>query len=227
MLTADSSPHKISDNFKSFGMKISIIGAGNIGGNLARLLVKSGNDVALANSRGPASLQNFVDELGPRLHSETLDKVITYSDLIILSIHWRLIDTLPVFEASGKIIVDTTNPYKDDGTIFDLGDDISSSKVIKHFPGGKVVKAFNTIWFKHLAENGNTKLPPEDRRVIPIAGDDADAKMRVSKLIEEIGFGPLDTGSLREGSHLQGVTGVLYNRELTVKEASIIIKTVK
>jgi 8-hydroxy-5-deazaflavin:NADPH oxidoreductase len=208
-------------------MKISIIGAGNIGGNLARLLVKSGNDVALANSRGPASLQNFVDELGTRLHPEHLDKVITYSDLIILSIQWRLIDALPVFEASGKIIVDTTNPYREDGTIFDLGNDISSSKVITHFPGGKVVKAFNTIWFKHLAENGNTRLPPEDRRVIPIAGDDADAKMRVSKLIEEIGFGPLDTGSLREGSRLQGVTGVLYNRELTVKEASLIIKTVK
>ena len=208
-------------------MKISIIGAGNIGGNLARLLVKAGHEVALANSRGPASLKSFVDELGASLHPVTVDKAITFSDVIILSIHWRTVDSLPVFNVPGKIIVDTTNPYKEDGTFYDLGNDISSSRVIKHFPGGTVVKAFNTIWFKHLAENGNKKLPVEQRRVIPIAGDDKNAKAKISQLIEEIGFGPMDTGTLKEGSKLQGVQGVLYNRELSVKEAASIIKNLK
>jgi predicted dinucleotide-binding enzyme len=208
-------------------MKISIIGAGNIGGNLARLLVKSGNDVALANSRGPASLKSFVDELGNKLHPVTLEDAIEYSDIIILSVHWRIIDSLPLFKVKGKIIVDTTNPYKDDGSFYDLGDDISSSKVIKHFPEGIIVKAFNSIWFKHLAENGNIKIPVEERRVIPIAGDNVAAKLKIAKLIEEIGFGPLDTGSLIEGSRLQGVQGILYNRELTVKEASALLKSQK
>ncbi len=208
-------------------MKISIIGAGNIGGNLARLLVKAGHEVALANSRGPASLKSFVDELGTGLHPVTVDKAITFSDVIILSIHWRTVDSLPVFNVPGKIIVDTTNPYKEDGTFYDLGNDISSSSVIKHFPGGIVVKAFNTIWFRHLAETGNKKLPVEQRRVIPIAGDDKNAKAKISQLIEEIGFGPLDTGTLKEGSKLQGVQGVLYNRELSVKEASTIVKDLK
>lgn len=205
-------------------MKISIIGAGHIGGNLARLFVKSGLEVALANSRGPASLKSFVDELGSRLHPVNLDEAIAYSDIIILSIHWRSVDSLPVFNVPGKIIVDTTNPYKEDGSFYDLGDDISSTKVIKHFQGGIVVKAFNTIWFKHLAENGNTNLQVPERRVIPIAGDDKSAKTKISKLIEEIGFGPLDTGNLKEGSKLQGVQGVLYNRELTVKAAASIVK---
>jgi predicted dinucleotide-binding enzyme len=208
-------------------MKISIIGGGNIGGNLARLLVKAGYEVALANSRGPASLKGFVDELGTGLHPVTVDEAITFSDVIILSIHWRTVDSLPVFNVPGKIIVDTTNPYKEDGTFFDLGNDISSSRVIKHFPGGIVVKAFNTIWFKHLAETGNKKLPVEQRRVIPIAGDDKNAKAKISQLIEEIGFGPLDTGTLKEGSKLQGVQGVLYNRELSVKEAATIVKDLK
>ncbi len=208
-------------------MKISIIGAGNIGGNLARLLVKAGHEVALANSRGPASLKSFVDELGTGLHPVTVDEAITFSDVIILSIHWRTVDSLPVFNVPGKIIVDTTNPYKEDGTFYDLGNDISSSRVIKHFPGGILVKAFNTIWFKHLAETGNKKLPVEQRRVIPIAGDDKNAKAKISQLIEEIGFGPLDTGSLKEGSKLQGVQGVLYNRELSVKEATKIVEDLK
>jgi 8-hydroxy-5-deazaflavin:NADPH oxidoreductase len=208
-------------------MKISIIGAGNIGGNLARLLVKSGHEVALANSRGPASLKPFVDELGKKLHPVTTEEAIAYSDLIILSIHWRTIDSFPVFNVPGKIIVDTTNPYKDDGSFYDLGDDISSSKVIKHFPGGIVVKAFNSIWFKHLAENGKKDLPVEKRRVIPVAGDDKEAKAKVSKLIEEIGFGPLDTGTLKAGSKLQGVQGVLYNREISVEDAAVIIAGMK
>lgn len=208
-------------------MKISIIGAGNIGGNLARLLVKAGHDVALANSRGPASLKPFVEELGKKLHPVSLEDAVSYSDIIILSVHWRIIDSLPVFKVPGKIIVDTTNPYKSDGSFYDLGDDISSSKVIHHFPGGNVVKAFNTIWFKHLSENGNVKLPAEQRRVIPVAGDDKSAKSKIAGLIEEIGFGPLDTGSLKEGSKLQEVQGVLYNKELTVKDAVALIKNLK
>jgi predicted dinucleotide-binding enzyme len=208
-------------------MKISIIGAGNIGGNLARLLVKSGNDVAIANSRGPASLKNLAVELGSKLHPVSLEEAIMYSDVIILSIHWRSIDSLATFNVPGKIIVDTTNPYKEDGTFYDLGSDISSSKVIEHFPGAIVLKAFNTIWFKHLSENGNTSLPILERRVIPIAGDDKKAKEKISRIIEEIGFGPLDTGTLKEGSKLQGVQGILYNRELKLKEAVSIIKDLK
>lgn len=204
-------------------MKIGIIGSGNIGGNLARLIIKAGYDVALANSRGPSSLRSFVYELGGRLHPVDVDGAVVFGDVLIVAIHWRTLDTLPVFNVPGKIIVDATNPYKDDGTFFDLGDDISSSEVIKHFPGATVVKAFNTIWFKHLTEKGNVNLPVTERRVVPIAGDDKNAKNKISKLIEDIGFGSLDTGNLREGSHLQGVQGILYNKDITVKEATLLI----
>ncbi len=206
-------------------MKISIIGSGHIGGTLARLLVKAGHEVALVNSRGPASLKSFVDELGPQLHPvKDIDEAIAFSDLIILSVHWRIIDSFPVYNAQGKIIVDTTNPYKSDGSFYDLGDDIPSSKVMNHFTGGVIVKAFNTIWFKHLAENGSTDLPVADRRVIPVAGDDSGAKAKVAKLIEEIGFGPLDTGSLKKGTAFQNIQGPLYNKELTVREATDIVR---
>ena len=205
-------------------MKISIIGSGNIGANLARLFIKAGYDVALANSRGPSSLRSFVYELGGKLHPVDVDGAVTYGDVVVVSIPWRSLDSLDVFNVPGKIIVDTTNPYNEDGTFYDLGDDISSTAVVKHFPGGSLVKAFNTIWFKHLAETGNLKLPPDERRVIPIAGDDKNAKEKIGKLIEEIGFGPLDTGTLIVGSRLQGVGCLLYNKELSVKAARMIIK---
>lgn len=204
-------------------MKIGIIGSGNIGGNLARLFIKAGYDVALANSRGPSSLRSFIYELGGKLHPVDVDGAVIYGDVVVVAIHWRTLDSLSVFKVPGKIIVDATNPYKDDGTFFDLGDDISSSEVIKHFPRGTVVKAFNTIWFQHLAEKGNINLPVPERRVIPIAGDDKNAKAKISRLIEDIGFGSLDTGNLKEGSSLQGVQGILYNKDITVKEASSMI----
>ena len=205
-------------------MKIGIIGSGNIGGTLARLFIKAGHEVALSNTRGPSSLRNFVYELGGNLHPIDPDGAVVYGEIIVCSIPWRSLDSLPVFKATGKIIIDTTNPYKSDGTFFDLGNDISSTKVIEHFPGASVVKAFNTIWYKHLAEEGDVKLQLNARRVIPFAGDDKKSKAKVSKLIEEIGFGPLDTGTLKEGTKFQGVHGVLYSKDLKVSEAISMLR---
>jgi predicted dinucleotide-binding enzyme len=205
-------------------MKIAIIGSGHIGGNLARLLVKAGYEVALTNSRGPSSLLHFADELGTKLHPVTLEQAIDVGDIIIVAIHWRTLASLPVVNTKGKIVVDATNPYKEDGSLYDLDGDISSTKVMEHFPDAKVVKAFNTIWYKHLAENGNTSLATDDRRVIPVAGNELEAKKTVAEIIEKIGFGALDTGTLREGSKWQGAEGALYAKELTVKEARAIIQ---
>jgi predicted dinucleotide-binding enzyme len=204
-------------------LKIGIVGSGLIGGNLARLFVKAGYEVAIANSRGPASLQPFVEELGEKLHPVTVQEAVYFGDVVVVSIHWKQLDEFPFFQTEGKIIVDTTNPYKSDGTLYDLGDEISSSKVVEHFPDGKVVKAFNTIWYKHLAENGDTSLPLKQRKVVPLAGDDTQAKQIVSKLIEEIGFGPLDTGTLRDGSKIQGAGGMLYGVDITTGEAEELV----
>lgn len=205
-------------------MKIGIIGSGNIGGTLARLFIKFGHEVALANSRGPSSLRNFVYELGGNLHPVDPDGAVVYGEIVVVSIPWRSLDSLPVFKVPGKIVIDPTNPYKTDGTFYDLGDDIPSSKVIEHFQGCALVKAFNTIWYQHLSEEGDVKLPMNERRVIPFAGDDKKAKIKVSKLIEEIGFGPLDTGTLKEGTRIQGPHGVLYSKDLKVKEAISMLK---
>lgn len=205
-------------------MNISIIGAGHIGGTLARLLLKAGYEVAIANSRGPDSLSEIAKELGSKLHPVKVKDALTFSNIIIFSIPWRSIDSLPAYSAVGKIIVDTTNPYKSDGSYYDLGNDISSTKVIQHFPGAVVLKAFNTIWYMHLSEKGNVNLTVSNRRVIPVAGDDKKAKETLSKIIAEIGFGPLDTGSLKEGSRFQGIQGVLYNKDITVKEAASLIR---
>jgi predicted dinucleotide-binding enzyme len=111
-----------------------------------------------------------------------------------------------------------------DGPIaqLDSGESTSSELIAAHLDGARVVKAFNTIWFEHLKTKGNKNAPVEERRAIFIAGDDAEAKGVVSRLIEEIGFGPYDMGTLRESGAQQPDTAI-YNRDVTVTEARALV----
>jgi predicted dinucleotide-binding enzyme len=93
----------------------------------------------------------------------------------------------------------------------------------EHLRGAKIVKAFNTIWFEHLKTQGDVNLPIEERRAIFIAGDDAEAKKTVARLIEEIGFAPVDTGDLGVGGAAQQPESAIYNRNLTGSEAQAFL----
>src|SRR5207247_9975133 len=107
--------------------------------------------------------------------------------------------TLPVTDLRGKIVTDAMNYYAErDGHYakLDSGETASSEMVAAHLPGARVVKAFNTIWFEHLKTKGKKDAPLDARRAIFVSGNDAEAKRVVSRLIEEIGFGPYDLGSL-------------------------------
>jgi len=124
----------------------------------------------------------------------------------------------------GRIAIDAMNYYPDrDGhwAQLDRAQTTSSEMVAAHIPGARVVKAFNTIWFEHLKTRGNKSVPVDERRAIFVSGDDADAKRVVSRLIEEIGFGPYDLGSLHDSLEQQPDSAV-YNRDVTVTEARAI-----
>jgi hypothetical protein len=200
-------------------MKIGIIGAGMIGGTLAHLLAPLGHDVAVSNSRGPASLQGMVAEIGPRAQAMTVKDAAEWADIVVLAVPWRTPEALPPASAvAGKIVIDAMNPYRAWGGTYDLGDSSSSEETRTRLPGARLVKAFNTIYFRHLATEGNTSLPEAERRAIFVAGDDAEAKAVVSGLIRDLGFAPVDAGTLRDGVKLQPGAPV-YNQQLTGAEA--------
>ena len=77
----------------------------------------------------------------------------------------------------------------------------------------------NTIYYEHLRTKGNPNASIEDRFTIFVAGDDLDAKTTISKLIEDIGFAPVDTGSLREGGRKQQPGSPIYNSPMTARAA--------
>lgn len=207
-------------------MKIGIIGAGNIGGNAAKLFAKAGHEIAIANSRKPETLKGLIDEIGGNAKAVMIEEAAKFGEITFVSIPFGKYKELPPDAFDGKIVIDSNNYYPErDGQIEELDSDekTSSELLQEHLKGAKIVKAFNTIWFEHLKTLGNTELPLENRRVIFVAGDDTDAKKQVSDLIEEIGFAAYDTGSLREGGKNQEPNTAIYNQNITLSEAPAIL----
>ena len=202
-------------------MKIGIIGAGHIGGTTARLFIDAGHEVAISNSRGPETLRDLIGSLGPNARATTAEDAARFGEIVLVAIPLKDYRSLPAADLRGKIVIDAMNYYPNrDGhyTQLDAGNTTSSELLAAHLPGARVVKAFNTIWFEHLKTKGNKTAAIDERRVIFVSGDDAEAKGAVAKLIEEIGFGPYDLGTLAQSGEQQPDSAV-YNRDVTVAEA--------
>ncbi len=201
-------------------MRIGIIGSGNIGGTLARLFARAGEESAIANSRGPDTLAELVGDTDSRARAVSAEEAIAFGAVIVLAIPWRRRDELPDGELfEGKVVIDAMNPYGAGGVI-EVEPSTSSEEVAKLMPNARLVKAFNTIYFQRLAENGRPDAPLEEREVIFLASDDEDAKRIVAGLIEKIGFAPYDTGTLAEGGRRQQPGSSIYNVRLTPAEAA-------
>jgi len=203
-------------------MRIGIIGAGNIGATVARLWLKAGHEVAISNSRGPDTLQTLVAELGNSAQALTLEDAARFGEVVLEAIPFGHYASLPAALLKGKILISAANYYPQRDGQIDLGGLSQSEFIAQHLPGVRLVKAFNTIYFKHLAQMGDTALPLDERIAIYVASDDAEAKATVSKLIEEIGFAPVDTGSLRESTR-QEPGSAIYNQPMKAKEARQIL----
>ena len=204
-------------------MKIGIIGAGNIGATAARLFAGAGHEVALSNSRGPRTLAPLVEEIGPGARAATIEEAAEFGDVVLEAIPFKDYDTLPAGTLAGKIFVDASNYYEGRDGRMDFDGLTSSELVARHLPGSRLVKAFNTMYYQTLATEGRPEAPAEERLVLFVAGDDEEAKATVSELIEEIGFSPVDTGSLGEGGRKQEPGSPIYNRPMTPGEASEIL----
>jgi hypothetical protein len=208
-------------------MNIAILGAGKMGGTAARLLARAGHMLSICNSREPATLQGLVDSINTEVGRVAVRaafpvETVRAGELVLLAVPWRVPEALPSPRLlADKIVVDAMNPYAADRSLIELGTTTSSEETARRLPGARVVKALNAIWHVHLATCGRPELPVDARQVIPVAGDDADAKHVVMRLIEDIGFAPLDTGSLGEGGRQQQPGAPLYGLALTGGEARL------
>ncbi|WEO78248.1 NADPH-dependent F420 reductase [Cryobacterium sp. SO2] len=184
---------------------LGIIGAGNIGSQLARLGVANGYDVVVSNSRGPATLESLIEELGPRARAALPAEAAAAGDLVIVTIPLHQIHTLPLAELAGKLVIDTNNYYPQrDGNIVALDEETTTTAELLQelLPDSRVVKAFNHIYAADLTTDG---LPAgtEDRRALVIAGNDPDSREVVTALLNTFGFDTVDLGPLTESWRIQ------------------------
>ncbi|MDQ1246735.1 MAG: oxidoreductase [Actinomycetota bacterium] len=191
------------------------IGSGNIGSTVAQLAVDAGHDVVMSNSRGPATLAGLVAELGPHARAGTVAEAAAAGDVVVVTIPLKNYRDVPADALRGSIVIDTMNYYPDrDGRVAELDDESTTTSELlqAHLPESSVVKAFNNIFFLHLAALARPTGAP-DRSALAIAGDDDAAKARVTELLDEIGYDTVDLGPLAEGWRTQRDTaayGVMY-----------------
>jgi predicted dinucleotide-binding enzyme len=185
-----------------------LIGSGRIGSTVARLAIDAGHDVVLSNSRGPETLADLVAELGPRARAASGAEAAASGDLVLVSIPLLGYPSLPAASFVGKTVLDTGNYYPQrDGRIeaLDSGSLTDSEYLARHLPGARVVKVFNNIFYKHL-ENLARPAGAADRTYLPIAGDEAGAKLAVVEFLHSIGYGAVDGGPLADGWRQQAGT---------------------
>jgi len=199
-------------------MNIGMIGAGNIGATAARNFLNAGHSVALSNSRGPETLQDLIDDLGSNAQALTTEEAAEFGDVVMEAIPYGRVESLPADALADKILISGSNYYPQRDGEIDFDGRTQTGRVAAMLPDTRVVKAFNTIYWEHLRDQGDSSRPMDERRVIPLAGTDEEAKKIVAALIEEIGFAPLDLGTLRE-SHRMEPGQPIYNQSLTRPEA--------
>jgi hypothetical protein len=202
-------------------MKIGIIGAGMIGGTLGRLWHQAGHEVYFG-TRHPADLKPLVAELGERARTGSAENVAQWADTILLAVPLMAVPPIADVIASAvrnKVILDAGNPYpRRDGAAAEealrhpAG---STGWVASHFPGARVVKAFNTVNYRVLQREAHRV--PDDGVGIPLSGDDESALATAELLVRDAGFSPVRVGGLATGKQFEPGAAI-YNTGMRASE---------
>ena len=184
---------------------LGIVGAGKLGMALARAALAAGYEVTVAGSGAAERIELTVDVLAPRARAATVAQVVESADVIILAVPTHRFRDLPSDLFDGKIVIDAMNYWPDtDGDDAELAsaDGGSSTVVQAHFPGARIVKSLNQLGYHELDEYPRDHGAP-DRIAIAAAGDDRLAVRTVMRLIDRLGFDPVDGGALANGKQLE------------------------
>lgn len=182
-------------------MRVGVIGAGLLGGTMARLLGQHGHEVVVSARRSRAELGPDVAGW-PDVRPGEREDVVGCA-VVILAFPWRVAeDALAGLDLSGHVVVDATNPFSEEFDIIDTGETGSTGVIASLLPGARMVKAFNTLPWEHLVEAADERAPTARRIGIPVAADDVDAVDEVSDLAGDLGFTALHIGGLDTGREL-------------------------
>jgi predicted dinucleotide-binding enzyme len=186
-------------------LRLGIVGAGKFGTTVARAAVAAGYDVAISGSGPTNDIALTIDVLAPGAHAATTDEVVRHADVIVLAVPTHRFRELPHELFDGKILIDAMNywaPVDGEDPELTAAPDGTSTVVQERFPSARVVKSLNQLGYHQVEENRRPKGAP-DRVAIGAAGDDQVAVATVMRLLDRLGFDPVDAGALKNGLALE------------------------
>jgi len=183
-------------------MKIAIIGTGGIGAGLASVLANGKNEITVSDRKGGEEATAKLAARGVSVRASEVRPAVAAADVVILAVPYDAAAGLAeVADFAGKIVVDATNPVKDDFSGLKIGNETSAAEEIaKALSGAKVVKAFNTVFAQVYDQGLSFGGAPVQTFV---AADDGDAKSTVIALAKEAGFDARDAGPLSNARHIE------------------------
>ena len=186
-------------------LRLGIVGAGKFGTTLARAALAAGYQVAISGSGAANDIALTIDVLAPGARAATTDEVVRSSDIVVLALPTHRFRELPPDLFDGTILVDATNYWQpvdgDDAELTGAAGG-TSTVVQEHFRGARIVKSLNQLGYNQLEENLRPRGAP-DRIAIGAAGDDPAAVDIVMRLLDRLGFDPVDAGPLENGVALE------------------------
>lgn len=206
-------------------MRLGVIGAGHIGGNIARRAALAGYDVTVSFARDRSGLDALAAEIGAAA-AEPADAA--RADLVVLSVPWGAIDEALGRAGSleGRIVIDTTNQFGRGGWL-DLNGRTAARYNADRMPGARYTKCFNTLTFAFQASAATRT--GGDRVVQWIAGDDAQAKAAVAELVEKAGYVPVDLAGIDGCTVMEAPrrAGAVYGEEYRQADAAAVVEAVR
>ncbi|KTE02569.1 NADP oxidoreductase [Sphingopyxis sp. H038] len=179
---------------------IGIIGAGEVGSQIARAAIASGYKVVMANSRGPETLGDLIAELGPSARAATAAGAAEAGDFVVIAVPLKLENNMPTEQLAGKIVIDTNNymAWRDGRyAIVESGEKTEHELRQTQLPKSKVIKAFTAIQAPRLLKLGTPPGSP-GRHALPVSSNFPEAVALVTRLNDQLGYDTVDHSPLSQ-----------------------------
>ena len=208
-------------------MKVGIIGAGRIGGGVARQLAGGGHQVMLSFSRDQAGLDALAAQIRSSASTGSPADAVAFGEVVVISVPWSVLP-LALEQAGpldGKIVIDTTNQFG--GPPLPAEGQTAAEFNAGRMPGARYTKSFNTLTSAFQAEAAGRR--GAERVVQWLCGDDRSAKEVVAGLIGDAGFVPVDFGGTAGCAVMEAPrrTGAVYGEEYRLADAQAVIDAVR
>jgi predicted dinucleotide-binding enzyme len=188
-------------------MRIGILGSGLIGAKLGTLFARAGHEVVFSYSRNKAKLDTLARKAGKTARAGTPREAAQDADVILVAVHWNNVDDVlsQAGDLSGKVVMTCSLPMNDEDSDLVVAHTSSGAEELaKKVPRAHVVSAFTSVPSEVLyavfeVRDAGTERRPE----LVYCGDDEDAKTTAALLIRDVGFDPVDVGSLQTARYIE------------------------